>query len=94
MALKAIKTFDVGSGAWKELAVMWGSKAGFFSVGQMSEAAVPLGSVESWLNSAGGGSRTFLKLSHLLFSIAFGGSILLHHPVREYRAVGGSGELG
>lgn len=39
MALKAIKTFDVGSGAWKELAVIWGSKAGFFSVGQMSEAA-------------------------------------------------------
>ena len=39
MALKAIKKFDVGSGAWRELAMIWGSKAGFFSVDQVNEAA-------------------------------------------------------
>lgn len=65
MALKAIQKFDVGSGAWRELAVICGSKAGFFSVGQGSEAAVLLGSMEGWLNSAGGGGRTLPKLGHL-----------------------------
>lgn len=40
MAFKAIKMFDAGSGAWRELAVIWSNKTGFFSVDQMSEAAV------------------------------------------------------
>lgn len=60
MAFKAIKMFDAGSGAWRELAVIWSNKAGFFSVDQMSEAAVLLDSVESWLKG-----RTFPKLGHL-----------------------------
>lgn len=65
IALKAIKKFDVSSGPWREMAVVWGSKAGFFSVDRMSEDAALLGSVKSWLNSAGGGGRTFPELGHL-----------------------------
>lgn len=60
MAFKAIKMFDVGSGAWRELAVILSNKAGFFPVDQMREAAVLLDSVESWLKG-----RTFPKLCHL-----------------------------
>lgn len=51
--------FDAGSGAWRELAVIWSNKAGFFSVDQMSEAAVLL-DMESWLKG-----RTFPQLGHL-----------------------------
>lgn len=59
MAFKAIKMFDAGSEAWRELAGIWSNKADFFSVDQMSEAAVLLVSMESWLKG-----RTFLKLGH------------------------------
>lgn len=62
---KGYKKLDVGSGPWRELAVGWGSKASFFSVDQMSKHAVLLGSVEDWLNSAGGAGRTFPELGHL-----------------------------
>jgi len=43
----AIEKFDVGSGVWRELEVFQGGKARFFSVDQVSEAAVLLGSMES-----------------------------------------------
>lgn len=98
MALKAIKKFDVGPGAWRELAVIWGGKAGFFSADQMSEAAVLLGSVESWLSPARRWRQNFPEVGssyfERLFPATFGGGVLLHQPVREYRAVGAPGKLG
>lgn len=43
----------------------WFGVVKLVSVGQGSEATVLLGSMEGWLNSAGGGGRTFPKLGHL-----------------------------